>query len=233
MRDMSHVCVARLSHTLDLIHMLNMTNYMRDTTDSYTNLTHSHAWHDPFICVTWVIHACDIIQSHAVHDWFICVTWHICICDMTHLYAWHDSLTYVTRLIYMQYTTHSHAWHDSFQCVTWLIHMCDMTYSGVTHTPATPAAQSKFDWWKFSNVSFRVILYRKLVSSGLSRKSTYSVCLLSYYCWHQLAPVRVLQYVAVYFSFVAAWASVCLSTDTNLQLHIHPHKRKYGCQWKK
>ena len=61
-------------------------------------MTHSYVWNDSFICVSWLIHMCDMTHSYVWHDSFICVSWLI------------------------------HVWHDSFICVTWLIHMCDMTH---------------------------------------------------------------------------------------------------------
>ena len=61
--------------------------------------------HVSFICVTWLIHMCDMAHSYVWHDPFICVTWPIHMCDMTHSYVW----------------------HDPFICVTWPIHMCDTT----------------------------------------------------------------------------------------------------------
>ena len=65
-----------------------------------------YLWHGPFICVTWLIHLCDVNRSYAWHDSFVCVTWLI---------------------------NHSYACHDSFICVTWLFHMCAMTHSYVWH----------------------------------------------------------------------------------------------------
>jgi len=48
-------------------------------TDSCMNVytSRSSACHDSFICVTWVVHMCDITRSYAWHDSFICVTWHV------------------------------------------------------------------------------------------------------------------------------------------------------------
>jgi len=40
-------------------------------------MTHSYVWHDSFICVTWLIHMCDMTHSYVWHDSFICVTWFI------------------------------------------------------------------------------------------------------------------------------------------------------------
>ena len=92
-----------------------------------------YVWHDSFICVTWLIHMCDMTQlhdvTHAIH--------------MTHSYAWNDSFICGTWLI--SSVTESYVGHDSFTCVTWLsyimwhtpliwlIPMRDMTHSCVGH----------------------------------------------------------------------------------------------------
>jgi len=44
--------------------------------------THSYVWHDSCICVTWLIHMCDMTHSYVWHDSFICVTWLIRMCDI-------------------------------------------------------------------------------------------------------------------------------------------------------
>ena len=40
-------------------------------------VTHSHVWHDSFLCVTWLIHICDMTHSHVRHDSFTCVRIHL------------------------------------------------------------------------------------------------------------------------------------------------------------
>jgi len=67
-----------------------------------------------FVCVTWLIHTCDVTHSYVWRDslracrytaWdFICVTLLSHMCDMTHV------------------------WYDSFTLVTWLIYLCGMTH---------------------------------------------------------------------------------------------------------
>ena len=118
-----------------------------------------HVWHDSFVCVTWLLHICDMTHSYVWHDSFICVTWLIHMCDMTHSYVWHNSFICVTWLIHL-YQCRSggcvNVWHDSFTymtwlhrdmtpsptsmsmwgscaCLTWLVYMCDMTHSYVRH----------------------------------------------------------------------------------------------------
>jgi len=44
---------------------------------------------DSFMCVTWLIHMCDLSNSYVRHDSFIWVTWLVHVCDMTHSYVWH------------------------------------------------------------------------------------------------------------------------------------------------
>jgi len=56
----------------------------------------SCVWHESSICVTWLMHMCNILHAHERNDSFICVTWRIHMCDMTHSYVWHDSCTRAT-----------------------------------------------------------------------------------------------------------------------------------------
>jgi len=125
----------------------------------WKSLVFKYAWHDSFICVTWLIAMHDMTHSYVGHGPCV-LMWLIHMCDMTHSYMWHDSFIYVTWLIHMCAMTHSYVWHDSFICVTWLIHplntlvrvmshmlevtciricvtwliyMCDMTHSPALH----------------------------------------------------------------------------------------------------
>jgi len=77
-------------------------------------MTHSYLWHDAFICVTRLIHACDMVcgMTHSYYD----RTWLVYMCDKTHSCVWHG------------------VWHDSFIFMTWLIHMCDATSHVKCHT---------------------------------------------------------------------------------------------------
>ena len=90
-------------------------------------MTHSCVWHDSFICVRWLIHACDMTHSMA----------HL-LCDMTHRYIWYMTRLYVwldsfIRVLLPMYTpwhdlAYLHVRHDLFIYVTWLIHMCDANH---------------------------------------------------------------------------------------------------------
>jgi len=72
-----------------------------------------------FVCVTWLIHMCDMTHSYVWHDSFICVTWPTHMCDMTHSYVWNDSLICMTRL-WLALTICADLWH---------IHKRSMTHS--------------------------------------------------------------------------------------------------------
>jgi len=92
----------------------------------------SYVWHEGHdsICWTWLIlvnMTHSICMMHYDEGMFICVTWLVHMCDMTRSYVWHDSIICVTWLVHMCHMTRSYVWHDSFICVTWLVHMCDMT----------------------------------------------------------------------------------------------------------
>jgi len=78
-------------------------------------------WHDSFICVTWLIHMCDMTHSYVWHDSFICVTW---LMHMTHnsfmSHVSHDSHdtwmrdmneSYHTWTSHVSYDAHSYASH--------------------------------------------------------------------------------------------------------------------------
>jgi len=98
----------------------------------------SYVWHDVLLCVTWLIHMCDI--THHMND----VIWTISHGQnhgSCHRYECCD-------LIWMMWSKNdSYVWHDSFICVTWLIHMCDMTHSYVWH-------DSSYEWCDLNNQSW-------------------------------------------------------------------------------
>ena len=83
------------------------------------DMTHSHVWLDPFLCVRRFSHSTtralgaldrQLLLCHS----FICVTCHIHMCDMTHSYGW----------------------NVAFICVTWSIHRappCNTLQHTATH----------------------------------------------------------------------------------------------------
>jgi len=117
---LSRVCVCMCMNdivTNDMSH-ISMT-FVLSRIILYDNVIHIWQCH-PYIKYTMTL--LMTIMS------FICVTWLIHMCDMTHSYVWH-----VIHDNVIHDMTHSYVWHDSFICVTWLIHMCDMTHSYVWH----------------------------------------------------------------------------------------------------
>ena len=98
-------------------------------------MVHSHVKHDSFICVTWLIHMCDMTHPYVWHDSFTYLTYTILVYEfnMTHLRVWLDVFIFVTWLIHGFDRTISYVWHDSFTCVTWPIQMYDMTYCNMYH----------------------------------------------------------------------------------------------------
>jgi len=56
---------------------------------------HACVWHDSCMCVTWLMHACDMTHECVWHDSCMRVTWLMHACDMTHACVWHDSCTRV------------------------------------------------------------------------------------------------------------------------------------------
>jgi len=125
-------------------------------------MTHSYVWHDSFICVTWLIHMCDMTHSYVRHDSFVqasrtllkftAVVWISSvlrtsgICDMTHLYVWDDSFTRVMWLVYMCDKTHSFVRHDSFILVTWIIHF-SIGMVWISSVQSGEDSQDALFWW--------------------------------------------------------------------------------------
>jgi len=97
------------------------------------DMTHVFMWHDPFMCVTWLMYLCDMNHLRVWHDSCIYVTWPIYVCDMNHVIVWRDSFMCVLWIMYLCDMNHSCVWHDSCIYVTWLIHLCDMTHVFVWH----------------------------------------------------------------------------------------------------
>ena len=92
------------------------------------------------MCVTWLIHTCDMTHSCVSCDFFIRVTWLIHMWDKTHSYVWHDSFICVTWLIctYETIQTHVGAVHKFNICVAVcccrsIPYIHDMTHSYVSH----------------------------------------------------------------------------------------------------
>ena len=113
-------------------------------------------WHDPFTCVTWLVHMCDMPHSYVSDALFKYVTchihvgWLVQICDMSHLcgmacsHVWHVSFMW-DSLCTSADMTHSWLIRDSFVTYSWLIpvatrgylmlqvRVCGMTHSYMWH----------------------------------------------------------------------------------------------------
>jgi len=74
---------------------------------------------------------CEITHLHVQYYWFICVTWLIHVCDVAHPYVRHDTFTRITRhtWVYDSFITpmcscsRAHAWW-ALTWEPWLVHMC-------------------------------------------------------------------------------------------------------------
>jgi len=146
--DMTHsICWHGSCNMCNMTHSICMTWLIQYVWHDSFNLggvkkgemTHPHAWRDFLICVTWLIHTCDMNRPHVWHDSInscdmthsICGTRLIYTCDSTHpcvcVCVWHDSsytcdMTHPTRVTWLIL----HVWHDSS-------YTCDMTDSYVRH----------------------------------------------------------------------------------------------------
>jgi len=108
-------------------------------------------WHDPFTCVTGVIHVCDMSPSYVTwlkarccNEALLLMTWpiHTCdiimwlihVCDMSHSYVCHDPFTHVTGVIRMCGVLRLYVWHDPFIRA---ISSCNIAPSQVWHDSFT------------------------------------------------------------------------------------------------
>ena len=105
-------------------------------------------------------------SSHAQHDSCLCVTRLMHVCDMTHVYAWHDSFTCATWLMpctctfekivgstTLFYVRNVYAGQDSFTCATWLM-PCTCTFEQIV-SPTTLIHMTHFYvWWSFTSVTW-------------------------------------------------------------------------------
>jgi len=112
MRDMTHSDVWR-----DSFHICDMTHSYVWRVSFKHDTTHSHEWHDTFICVTCRIRICVMTYSNVRHDSFhiydmtrfIFVTWLIRVCAMARSLVWHDSFILVTWIfLYVWRVPHIH-----------------------------------------------------------------------------------------------------------------------------
>jgi len=99
MCDMTHPFVSRCSFICftRLTYMKIIFNTNAHWIRSLRRLPPACVWHDSFICVTWLMHTCDMTQHDSFSDRLIHVR------DMTHL--WCDSFIRVKWLFHIFYIT--------------------------------------------------------------------------------------------------------------------------------
>jgi len=79
------------------------------------------------MCVTWLVHMCDMTHLHTWHDSFMCVTCLVHMCDMTYPYVWRNSSTRVDELQHVSLTCllYMSLLHVSFvECMSLLTNIC-------------------------------------------------------------------------------------------------------------
>jgi len=122
----SCICVTCVNHGSDMTHshMRKLTrgdetvcNWYGIYVCSVTWLIHSYVRHASIMCVTWLIHMCDVTHEDETAWKLIRVE---CLqCDTIHSHVWNDSCSYV--------------WHDSFVCV-WLDAFSCVWHDASCHT---------------------------------------------------------------------------------------------------
>ena len=123
-----HMCVITPIGCLKLQDILRHVWHMTMNASCHTFYVMSDTW--IFICVWSLVHMCDMMHSFASHAYvwhepFMCVPWLIYMGDMTHSYVWHDSFIWSTHS-YMCDMMHAFVCHEAFACATWCIDIGDM-----------------------------------------------------------------------------------------------------------
>jgi len=147
---LEHVIAGAMQCVTPLIHMCDMTRICVTCLIHTCDMTHPNAWHDSFICVTWLhpLRRCCYESRNFLHPLpqlpssFAPAKWLMYTYAMTHPYVWHDEFICMPWLNPLRKwstdaatsyvlcpcdMTHSYVCRDSSIRVTWLIHMCDMT----------------------------------------------------------------------------------------------------------
>jgi len=102
--------------------------------------------YDVFVCLTWLIHTCDMTQWYVWQDLLI---------------MWHDLFVCLTWLIHTFDMAYPHVRHDSFMCATWLNHMCFMTHSYAARTWSFDMGKKTEATWNWRELSaLREVLIR-------------------------------------------------------------------------
>jgi len=96
-------------------------------------MTHSCVWHDSFMCVTWLIHVCDMTHSCVWHDSSMCVPWRMRLVSYLTCFVY---VTWTTAHIHKTCHTHTCMWHGpqhTNRRHVIHIHVCDLDH--ITTTP--------------------------------------------------------------------------------------------------
>ena len=148
MRDMAHSFVTWLIYTCDVTHSYmwhdSCIHILRCRRGRRAFMTHSFLWG---IHIWHVAITCDVTHAHVLHYSFICVTVLIHRCDLPHAYTYHKIArtevhswlmhlhdVFIRERRIHSCGTHAHVLHESLICVMWLIHTHTATSSGPRHS---------------------------------------------------------------------------------------------------
>jgi len=178
---------------------------------------------DSFICVTWLIHMCDMTHSCVRHDSFKCMQ----MCDLTHSNVCHDSFHSVMCDMTHSNTVHIfvflYVWHHSptvrlksFICVTRHRYVCDMTHPYVTCRSHVRDVTHTLAW----HDSFICVTWLIHIRDRTNLYARYNTCTHSYVFYtFDMKQAQHITHVHFGISFF----------DANSFIHIHMRDMTHIC----
>jgi len=155
------------------------------------DMTHSCVWHDSFICVTWLIHMCDVTHSYVRYVPYHSCVWCDLFCVTFNIHMENVKRINESRHTYKWVMSHIWMWHalchiqhpykicpTHYAWVTSHIYMSHVTHMNVTYSAwhSTSKGNMPNTGWRrpIGYLELQVIFRKRAtISRALLRKITY------------------------------------------------------------
>jgi len=194
-------------------------------------MTHACVWHDSCMCVTWLMHVCDMTHACVWREVYMCA-----------LYSWGIHLCFGIYICALAYTSVLWHIHLCFGIYIWDIHLCFGIYPafaltliswgihlffGIFFIRICPCAYMNsllhtyelymhVIWrtcqWNFHNFNNLEILH---MNAGY----LWAICMVS--CRHICVRLYVCIHTLRRFAYVHAWTRIHTHTHTHTHTHVY------------